>query len=236
VARVHSKESRVLVNDTSASCDLTGYTATHSRNMSPITTLCDEGARFLPGLMSGSVGLRGVFDSSANSFYQESQACVGVDDGYLVTIAPAGLTVGSPAFLAVSDLSEFTVDSSVADAVSTTVGATPDNGVDWGVMLHALSAETADDDAASVDNAAASSGGGVANLHVTAYSGLTSISIKIESSPDDAIWSDFITFTSVTAVTSERKTVSGSVPRYLRAWWDVTGTGSCTFAVAFARR
>lgn len=236
MARVHSKESRILVNETSASADITGYTVTHSRNMSQVTTLVDDGMRCLPGLLSGSVGLRGVFDSSAGSFYQEAAASVGVDDGYLVTVAPAGLTLGSPAFLVVSDMQDFTVDSAVADAVSATVTAMPDNGVDWGVMLHALTAETADSNGSSVDNAAATTNGTSANLHVTAYSGLTSIVIKIQSSPDNSVWTDYITFTTVTAATSERKTTTGSVPRYLRALWDVTGTGSCTFALAVARR
>jgi hypothetical protein len=236
VGRVHTKQSRVLVNEFSISCDLNRYGLTHSRNLSDVTTLCDEGNKFIPGLLSGSLTLAGFIDATAGSFYSEAVAANGVDDGFQVLVAPAGYTLGNPAFITVSDLSEFDVAASVADAVTVSVNAMPDAGVDWGVMLHALTAETSDDDGDTVDSLASSSNGGVGALHVTAYSGLTNIIVKIQDSPDDSAWSDLITFTTATGVTFQRSTVTGTVDRYLRASWDVTGTGSATFAVAFARR
>lgn len=236
MSRIHSKNSRVLVNEYAMSADVTGYTCTHSRNLSPVTTLTDEGMTFIPGLLSGGMGLRAVFDSSTTSLYSISRAAVGTDDGYLVLVAPEGLTVGAPAFTTVSDLSNLTADSAVADAVSSSIEATPDNGVDWGPVLHALSAETATGDGTTVDETAATSNGGVAQLHVTAYTGLTSIVVKVQHSTDDSIWSDLATFTSVTAATKERVAFTGTVNRYVRAQWTVTGTGSATFAVAIGRR
>ena len=236
MARVHTKESRVLVNEFSTSCDLTGYGLTHSRNMTDVTTLSDEGHTFTPGLLSGSLSLRGVFDATAGSFYAEAKDSVGVDDGYLVLVAPAGYTVGAPAFLTVSDLSDFSVDASVTDAITVQITAAPDNGVDWGVTLHALTAETADGDGSTVDQAAATTNGGVADLHVTAFSGFSGVVFKVQHSSNGSAWSDLITFTTAAAATSEHKTVTGTINRYVRCTWDVTGTGSATFVIGFARR
>lgn len=233
---VHSLNSRVFVNEDHASAHITGYTVTHSREMSTVTALTDTGYKSIPGVLSGSMSFRGLFDSAAGSLYEEVVANVGTDDSLLWSVFPDGYAIGKPAIMAVSDPQGFEIPASVSEAVSMTIDAMPDDGVDMGVSLHALGAETADSNGTSVDNAASSSNGGVATLHLTAYSGLTDIVIKVQHSTDDSNWSDLITFTTATAVTKERKTVTGTVNRYVRCLWDVTGTGSATFVTAFARR
>jgi hypothetical protein len=236
VSFVHSSASKILVNEVSSTAHVTGYTVTYQRDASAVTSLADSGTMSILGLQSGTIALRGLFDSAATSLYTEVIGSVGTDNSLLTTVFPDGWTIGQPALMAVSDISGFEVPASVSEAVSMTIDGTPDDGVDIGVSLHALSAETADGQGTSVDNAASSSNGGVANLHVTAYSGLTNVVFKVQASTDNSSWSDLITFATATATTSERKTVTGTVNRYLRAWWDVTGTGSATFTVAFARR
>jgi hypothetical protein len=45
------------------------------------------------------------------------------------------------------------------------------------------------------------------------------------------------TFTAATGATSQRVVVSGTVNRYLRASWTLTGTGAAaTFTASLARR
>jgi hypothetical protein len=236
VTFAHSKDSRVLVNERHVSGSLTGWTVTHRRAMGTTTSLLDDGYKAVPGLMSGSLALRGLLDGTNGDLYAETVAQLGVDNGLLVTALPHGGTIGRPAFIAVSDLEGLNVPANTGDAVSLTIEAAPDDGVDLGVSLHALGAETADGNAASVDQAASTSNGGVGSLHVTAYTGLTQAVIKIQHSEDDSVWADLITFTTVTAATSQRSTASGTVNRYVRSTIDVTGTGSTTYAVAFARR
>lgn len=233
---VHSLNSRILLNEDHISGSITGYSTEFKRDLGPVTTILDTGARFVPGLIDGSVTLNGLFNSAAGDLYEEISQIIGTDNSALVTVFPEGFTIGKPAFIAVTDLSEWEIPATVTDPVALTITGQPDDGVDWGVSLHALGAETADNTATSVDNAASSAGGGVATLHVTAYSGLTNVAFKVQHSTDNSSWSDLIAFTSVTAVTSERKTVTGTVNRYVRAFWDVTGSGSATFQMAFARR
>jgi hypothetical protein len=81
-----------------------------------------------------------------------------------------------------------------------------------------------------------SANGGVGYLQVTKMSGITSATVKIRDSADDSTYADLITFTAVTAAPGkERKTVSGTVDRFLSVDGDVTGTGKITCLVAFAR-
>lgn len=235
MSRIHAKQSRVLVNEYPVSCDINGYGLTHSRALADVTTICDDGNRFIPGQLSGMLTLRGYFDSTTGSFYTEARDAVGVDDGFQTTVM-IGTSVGSPAFLTVSDLSEFAVDASHTDAVTTQITGMPDNGVDWGVVLHAPVPESSTDSESSVDNGVASSNGGTVHLHLTEFDSITNVVVTVEHSTNDSDWSTLATFATATGATFERQTVSGTINRYTRAAWTITGTGDTTFVVALARR
>jgi hypothetical protein len=110
--------------------------------------------------------------------------------------------------------------------------------VDEGRILHALGARTSDgnsEGADSVDNSASSAGGGVAYLHVVAYSGFTDVVFKVRHSADDVTYADLVTFATVTGTTAERATTAVTVNRHLAVDWNVTGSGSVTFMVGFKR-
>lgn len=234
---VHSKSSRVLMNEDHLSGSITGYTVGHTRQMSETSVILDDGAKFIPGLLGGSVSIQGLFDSAAGNIHEEISAAVGTDNSLLVTVLPDGFTIGKPAFIAVTDIENYQVDASVSEAVTVAIDAMPDDGVDWGVSQHAHSADTATGNSTSVDNTAATTGGGVASLHVTAVSGTTpSNTVKIQHSADNSAWVDLITFTAATAATSERKTVTGTVNRYTRETHTISPGASFTYAAAFARR
>lgn len=112
-------------------------------------------------------------------------------------------------------------------------------------ILHNLTARTADGntEASSVDNSASSANGGVAYLQVTnlVLDGATSFDVTVTDSPDDAVFSSLVAMTAISAdgASSERKTVAGTVDRYLAVEWDFTGTpgagATATFLVAFYR-
>lgn len=238
MAFVHTADkARVLVNERSFSAKLSGVTLGHERAVGDTTTFADAGAKFVPGLAGGALTLNGFFEAGA-AVHGELNSSVGVDNGLLVTAAPDGLAVGKPAFIAVGDMTDYDVSASVSDPVSFSVESQPDDGVDWGVSLHDLVARTATADGTSVDGTAATTGGGVASLHVTAASGsLPTLTVDIQDSADDVTFVDILTFTQATAATSERKTVSGTVRRFVRAQWTIGGTTpSFTFSTAFARR
>jgi hypothetical protein len=82
-----------------------------------------------------------------------------------------------------------------------------------------------------------STGGGIAFQQVTAYSGFTGYVGKVRDSADDITYADLATFANVTSAPSaEAVTVAGTVDRYLAADGNVTGSGSITVFIGFARR
>lgn len=80
-----------------------------------------------------------------------------------------------------------------------------------------------------------STGGGVGYLECTAFSGFSGVVMKIMHSPDDSTYAALITFATLTALGKERKTVTGTVDRYLSSNGDVTGSGSITVFMGFCR-
>lgn len=219
----------------------------HSRGVSEVTTVGQTagsaGAKFIPGLMSGTLTLRGPYDNDPTTgLYKEIRDAVGVDNVFMASCFPDGTAVGKPAFFLVGDPTDHAIDAQVADAVGYSFSAQADESVEMGYVLHALGAETVDGNGTAVDRGASpltpTTHGLVAGIHVTAYSGLTSAAIKIQHSTDSSSWADLVSFTSITAVGFERVKVADgtTINRYLRVVTDVTGTGSVTFLVSAAPR
>lgn len=116
--------------------------------------------------------------------------------------------------------------------------------VEEGIILHELAAETTDPgntDAASVDNAASSANGGTGYAQVSALTlgGFSNVGLSVRHSADNVTFAALINFANVSAApAAERKTVTGTVNRYLSAGWDFGGVGSgqsVTFMVGFHR-
>lgn len=242
----HSKLSRLYLNAEHISFALSNISCQGERSLGTTTSVLDLGYRGIPGLMEGALNLQGSFDDVPGvgvGAHDVIQSTIGVDNGALATGCPSGFAIGNPAFICNGDPSSYSVESAISDAVKFRFEATGNDGIDWGVVLHANDAVglgTVND--TSVDNTAALSptlNGGVAALHVSAVSGTGSptATVKIQHSTDNITFPDLITFTAATAKTFEYKTVTGTVNRYIRASVTVTGTTpSFTFLVSFARR
>lgn len=158
--------------------------------------------------------------------------------------APEANTVGNP--FSGNPTVESEYHRLIARAALTKANAAYESGGthDEGKILHALGAEVAgsgDTHTTSVDNAASSAAGGAGYLQVTALAlgGYTSVTCKVNHSADNSSFVALVTFTTVTAApAAERKTVTGTVNRYLDSSYAFVGSGSSesvTFFVGFAR-
>lgn len=111
-------------------------------------------------------------------------------------------------------------------------------GLEWGLLGTAgIRTDATATSGSSLDNAASSAFGLQAYLHVFAVTG-TSVTVKIQDSPDNATFTDVTggTFTAATGVTSQRiATVNTqTVARYLRV--STTGTfTNAQFSVTICR-
>ena len=154
-----------------------------------------------------------------------------------VTIGLQGMDALDNVVLIGGNASSVTYGAEVSGLVAANVSIQANGGDDWGYVIAPEAAITADGNGAARDLTAQSTNGGVAHLHVTAFTGLTSNVITIEDSADGSTgWATIATFATVSGVTSERLAIAGTIKRYVRVVDDVTGTGSCTRVVSLARR
>ncbi len=209
-----------------------------------VTTLANadgtpkKSKEFINGKESTTVTINAYLDGTGTAGSQFALANTWKSTAQVVTLLPYGGTRGSLALNMKANQSDVTVMSDQGGVVEVAHSLVADGETYAGVVIDPLTAITADTNGTSVDNGAASTNGGWAHLHVTAFTGLTSDSVIVEHSTNDSVWATLGTFTLVAGTTSERLEIAPgtTVNRYLRIRDDVTGTGSCTRIVSFARR
>lgn len=242
MAFVHSKASKVVLDSLSLTGFLKGWEASGEVELSDTTVLGDEGHKFLPGLATGSVSLDGLFDNTyvAGSEDATLTAAKKAAAANVILLAPSGMALGSRVVSLSARETTYAQAAAVADAVSLQSAWTSEGEVDTSaIALHDLTAETTTGTGTNVDNAALTSNGAGAALHVTANTRNGATTVKVQHSVDNSTWVDLISFASVGSATvaAERASATGTVNRHLRATWTLAGsTGSITFTVAAARR
>ncbi len=175
-----------------------------------------------------AISYSGYFNDAANKLFDALKD------------APTGDQIGLIAFggNAVGDVAAMMVGKQVthaqtkdADGGVNVTSELQGNGVtlEWGDMLTALTDTfSSAASSASRDDSASTSNGAAAVLEVIDI-GSGTPTVVIEDSANDSTWATLISFTAVadgSEPTAERKTVSGTVDRYLR----ITTTGTFTDA------
>jgi hypothetical protein len=223
--------ARVLNGDFSLSAKVHDANNAFVVEMLDVTTFADDGVkRFIAGLNTSTFSVEGYVDADV---YTDSAAWTANQP---FTYGPQGLALASPVTMVDGYRSSFEIGAPVAGVVGFSMAGQTDGPTNFGYSLHDLTAETATANGTGYDQTVVSTtAGGIGHLHVTAFSGLTNIIVTIQDSADNISFATIGTFTTVTGVTSQRLTIAGTVRRYVRASWTVTGTGSCTFSAAFAR-
>lgn len=236
-----SQQSRIFVGILAAAAYTRNLSTNSSTEVHDVSTIADTARQFVPGQESASFSIDGPLDDSAatNGQWDALTAQKQATTPTPITFMPLGTDGHAWLIDAVDTNFETTsgVGSSVDWAMAATTTGPPDMN---GVVLENNTTVTADTDGtADTGPVGGSANGGVAHLHVTAFSGFTSDDIIIEQSTNGNFAGEettLVTFTQVTGLTSERIEVTGTVDRYLRVADDVTGTGSITRHVSFARR
>jgi hypothetical protein len=236
MAAVASYNSRIFVGNLGWHAYATGFSFNDNSDMLDVTVLSNTSKTFIPGIESGDLSVETILDTATATNFAASTTWKGTPQ--VVTLLHAGTARGTAAVQIIGNQGSFTINSTPSDAVKASGSVITSEGIDFGVVIDPETAITVDTNGTAVDNGASTANGGVAHLHVTAFSGLTSNSVIVEHSTDNAAWSTLGTFTLVTGTTSERLLITAgtTVNRYLRVRDDVTGTGSCTRIVTFNRR
>lgn len=182
----------------------------------------------LPGLGDAEIGFSGFFNRT-NAHAQLSPIGTAAQIVTAATSAALGAAAASISGAQVDYGVTRGADGSLATKASFTSFA--GYGVQWGVLLTAGSA-SASGTGNAVDNAAASSNGGAAYLHVFSVTAGTA-TITIEDSADASSWNPIGTFVAASAATAERIATTGTaVRRYAR--YNTSG-GTAVIAVNLYR-
>lgn len=235
---------KILVNQ----YDLTGYFRKMDLDaqvsMHDTTVFGSTSKAFIPGLRGGTIALEGLFEEAvtANAPDNVFAAIEATATVPIVSIAPAGLALGNRVYLLQAHENKHDIGAQVDALIMNSAEFTDNDGYDFGVSLHALSAETSlPYTGTAVDNLAATTNGGVGFLHITAIAGgAPNVVVKIQHAAV-ATYADLVTFTAVTSLANGFQRVvvpvGTTVNRNLRVTVTEGGTtSSVTFQASFARR
>jgi len=232
----HGKGSRVLLSTVDASSSLTSITVTHNIDAPETTCFTDDARTYLAGNREATMSLEGLFDGST-AFTTESfapvRSALGSTAPVLITVIPGGpggstVTPGSNARIAATRLTNFDITSPAMNVVNVKVGAQVDGTLGYGRTLYGPgAAKTATFTGTSVDSGFVSgtTGGGIAQFHITNSSGsVSALTIKVQHSPDNASWSDLVSSTATgigsigagSSPAAKQVSVTGTVYRYTR--------------------
>lgn len=236
----HGKNTAVLVQQYNISSYLNEVSSSQSIETAETSTFGTAAKTYVTGQNDATISFSGLYDGASNAIAEIFEAIIANDTTPVITICPdGGLTVGSRATLAQAKQTSYEISAPVTDVVSLSGEFQVTDGMRAGVILAGNAAHSTSTNGASVDGAASSSLGARANLHVTANTRSANTTIKVQHSADNSTWADLITFTVVgaTTLTSETRTATGTVNRYLRATTTIaSGTGSITYTVSLSRR
>jgi hypothetical protein len=206
-------------------------------------TLGDAWAEHLAvGLRKGYFEQKGFFDDESGGINEAISGNTGTSR--VLTVGHEGNTIGKK-FVGLAGAFGSTYERVVSRGTlhKANVKYTVSGEVEDGVILHALTAETATGDtegANSQDNLASSANGGAGYLEVSAISGAgATLDARVRHSADDITYATLITFTQVALAdtrAAQRVTVAGTVNRHTASAWTIAGaTPSVTFMVGFVR-
>lgn len=238
MAFVHGKDTKVYVNGYDLTAFFKSSSVEGTAEAAETSTFGVTAKTFIAGLKDATLSLEGLFDGVANAIDEVLQAALGVASS-IWTVLLEGDVIGKRGYGFDAIETNYSVESPVDDVVGVAAEAQSKVGLESVLVSHPLAAETVLGSSASIDNAAASTNGGVGYLQVSAFSGWDSVDIVVEDSADDSVFATVLTFANVTAARAkERIAITGTVRQYTQTTWTFNGVGpgTSTFSVVFGRK
>jgi hypothetical protein len=229
----HGKSAALWLGDADVSTHFRSMEFGADIDTAETSTFGSSWKTHVPGMAGATVETEGLYDPA----FDDITSIITAPSGAVLTTGPAGLAEGDNARLTKVLTTAYAESSPVGDVVAFTWGVLADGQVGLGKVIHAFEQETASGSGNAIDLGTAAAGA-IAHLHVAAVSSTDTLNVLIEDSADGSTdWQTVFDFTDATGPTAERLSITGTVRRYVRATWTITGSGStdATFAVAIAR-
>jgi hypothetical protein len=225
----HGKNAELLLDGVDVSGYLNSIDTAVSVEPAETTTFKKSWKTFISGLASATISAGGFYDPALTAVRTALQTAK------VVTLGPAGAsTQGDPVRMGEARTNSYAESSKIGEAVGFAWVSVCDE-LSFGQVVHPLGSESTDASGSAMDGSASSADGAFAHLHVTAISGTADITIE-DSADGSTDWQVIGTFAQAATTGAERLTISGTVRRYVRVTWNLSVSGSTTFAVSMARR
>jgi hypothetical protein len=212
--------------------DISNFEISSPRNVVDVTSINKSANERLLTTADGAITFNTFFNDAALAEHVALKAVPSTDR---VTTFLMGSTANDPACGLVAKQLNYdmtrTADGGLNFSIDLQSQGYP---VEWGTSLVAGKVtHSSATNVASLDQSSSSSDGSQAYLQAFSISSGDAV-IKVQHSSDNSSWADLITFTTVSALTSERGTSTGTVNRYVRA--QSSGTFSnVVFSLIFRR-
>lgn len=232
---LHGRTTEVLLDGADISTYLNAADLSVDVDTADTTTFKATWKTAIPGQVAAAAEFGGLYDTASIATFT---ALIGDDPGAVLTVVPASQSaVGDPCRLIKIASTAHKETAPVGGVVAFNWSAVADGAVGFGHVLAPLAAVTADGNGTThTGPLGGTTTGAIAHLHVTSVSAGDSIDVTIEHSTNGTDWATLGTFAQKSAAGAERLVIAGTVNRYTRAVFNVTGTDvSITCAVALAR-
>jgi hypothetical protein len=244
---IHGSKARMFLSGWDVSTSMRGASSPSSVDVADSSTWGMTSKRYTPSdRVDGSMTGEGVWEAfgvgSPGSIDELLHTSLG--GLHVATHLPGGDGFGNRARIIGGSETSFEVDSPGDDVVGFSFELEANVGVaNRARVLQPLAGAlnvTVTGNGTSLDDlgaAGTTTKGLGAALHViNKGGGAGTLTVKVQHSPDNSVWTDLVTFTGRTAKNlAEYIEVSGTVQRWLRAIWTVTG-GTWDFHVAAGRK
>jgi hypothetical protein len=241
----HGLSTRVIVNGFDTSGIFNSADINAEAEMFNVTVFNSAGLEYIPGQPDAKVVLEGFLPCSDpvalnNLVDTEFRTKLGAlpANNQLILIGPEGYSSQSDLILIASgDAVNYKTNTQVKGIAQINLGFQASNGLLIAVPLAPVQtvAAGASQNGAAVDNGAATTKGLIAQFHVLNFAAAGTLDLKVQHSPDGAVWTDLVTLPQKNARGAFRLEVAGTVNRYTRVVRSSTG-GPVTFAVAIHRK
>jgi hypothetical protein len=194
------------------------------------TTLSSQAVEHLPTTVDATISAEALVTvKSADKL----ASILGSASPAVVTFAPHGSSLGSPAELAHSHETSLEIQAPTAELVVASIEVQITGGAERGEVLLGATVETSGAGSAS-DNVVTTESGALIHTHAHGVSG-DGVEVLIQHSADGVAWATIATI-NATSAGATRSEIPGTVLRYLRAAWDAAPASSADLLVAIARR
>jgi hypothetical protein len=236
-----AKSITFLVNGYSLADALNSISVQANQEELDASVLANTYRSYEAGFKTGEINASGFFDSdgtNADEVHDVFSSIYNSGATNNITYSFGTVAVNGDALLMNGCEMQYDVGIPVGGLISVVSRFKATNGVGFGKWLMHDQLNAGTTNGTSVDNGAASTNGGIFQVHLQNDTA-TDVDTKLQHSTDNSTWGDVTdgaVNNLVSAHTSGAVTVSGTINRYTRAVSVVTGGNTLVVSAAFARR